>query len=78
MVSTPMASSAGASRFHSFLASGRSHAGHLSVALGGTGSLSLSGRLPGLPSSSLSAVGLGFRPRVAMGITSFQGHGITG
>jgi len=60
-----MASREGASRFHSFLASGRSQLGHLMLPLGGIGSFSLSGRLPGLPSSSFSAEGFGFLPRVA-------------
>ena len=67
MVKTPIASSEDARRFHSFLASGRSHDGHFSSPFGGMGSWSLSGRLPGLPSSTFSAVGLGFLPRAAMG-----------
>ena len=41
------------------------------VPLGGIGSFSLRGRLPGLPSSIFSAVGLGFLPRVAIRHTSF-------
>ena len=72
MVSTPMASREGASRFHSFFASSNSQVGHLMLPLGGIGSFSLSGRLPGLPSRILSAVGLGFRPLVAMLVTSLR------
>lgn len=75
MVSTPMASSDGASRFHSFFASGSSHAGRLSVALGGTGSFVFSsGRLPGLPSSCFSVISLGYLPLTAMGFTSLRNN----
>jgi hypothetical protein len=33
---------------------------------GGCGSLSFIGRLPGLPSNTLMAVGVGFRPLIAI------------
>ena len=68
MVKTPIASSEDARRFHSFLASGRSHDGHFNSPFGGMGSWSLSGRLPGFPSSTFSAVGLGFLPLAAIGV----------
>ena len=68
----PIASRDGARRFHSFFASASSHDGHLIVDFGGTGSCSLSGCLPGLPSSIFSAVGLGFLPLVAISGASFQ------
>ena len=73
MVSTPMASSEAASRFHSFFASGSSHDGHFTPPLGGIGSCSLIGRrpLPRSPSSTFSAVGFGFLPTIAMRTASF-------
>ena len=62
-----MASNEAASRFHSFFASGSSHDGHFMPPLGGTGSCALSGHrpLPRSPSSTFSAVGLGFLPAIA-------------
>src|SRR5882672_6191364 len=46
-------------------ASGKGTGGRsVTVGLGGTGSLSLMGCLPGLPSASFTAVGLGLRPEL--------------
>jgi branched-subunit amino acid ABC-type transport system permease component len=66
LVNTPMASKVLAIRFHSFLASGSSHDGHLGAFFSGFGSLSFKGLLPGLPSKTFNAVGFGFLPRVAI------------
>src|SRR5690606_40384558 len=65
-VSSRTFSRAGASSFHCFLASLGNHDGGDGAIGRGFGSLSLSGRLPGLPSSTFRAVGFGFRPRIAM------------
>lgn len=56
----------GASRFHSFFASGSRYFGQGSDTVGGTGSNSFNGRFPGLPSSRLRAVGFGLRPVFAI------------
>src|SRR5690606_39630618 len=56
----------GASCFHCILASLGNHDGGDGAIGRGFGSLSLSGRLPGLPSSTFRAVGFGFRPLIAM------------
>ena len=66
-----MASICFASLRHSFFASGSSHFGQAGAFLLGFGSLVFSGCLPGLPSSSFMAVGFGFLPLVAIGISSF-------
>ena len=49
-------------RRHSALASRERCDGHAGKTRRGCGSLSFSGRLPGLPHKILSAVGLGFLP----------------
>jgi hypothetical protein len=56
-------------RGHSFLAAGSSHAGHLGKCGFGLGSNWFSGRFPGLPLSTLSAVGFGGLPRMVISIT---------
>src|SRR5699024_2602619 len=62
----PICSICLASLRHSFLASGSSHFGQLGAFFTGLGSFVFNGRLPGFPSSSLMAVGVGFLPLVAM------------
>jgi len=58
-------------RFHSRLASSSNQDGQRGAFFWGLGSASFSGLPPGLPSSILSAVGLGFRPLCAIAHTSF-------
>jgi hypothetical protein len=45
-----------------FFASGSNHFGQVGALRSGFGSSAFSGRLPGLPSNSLIAVGFGFLP----------------
>jgi hypothetical protein len=66
-----MASSSLDKRLHSFLASGSSHDGHLGAFFSGFGSFLFNGRFPGLPSSSLTAVGFGGLPLPAITFTPF-------
>ena len=64
-----------ARRFHSFLASGISQDGHFTFAWEGRGSFLFIGLLPlpRSPSSSFRAVGRGFLPFIAKGISSNLG-----
>ena len=70
----PSCSIWGASRFHSFFASSSNHFGQVGAFFSGIGSCLFSGRLPGFPCSIFIAVGVGFRPLVAISEnkTSFE------
>src|SRR5690606_13168760 len=64
-----------ANRFHSVLALADRCAGHVGCVRGGFGSRPLIRRLPGLPSISFKAVGLGLRPLILVTSRVIGGRG---
>lgn len=69
-VSTPMSLSSFVSFFHAALALGLRYAGIRGIPASSFGSFLLSGLLPGFPVTSLSAVGVVFRPTATFYLTT--------